>query len=105
MMQVKLYFIFIQRAHISTRNVVERVFGVWKRRFPVLAVGIRTKLSTSMKTIVATAVLYNILLQQRDEMPHNEEPIRPEFLHELNANPIRQTGNLVRSQLINSVFS
>ncbi|KAE9537554.1 hypothetical protein AGLY_006577 [Aphis glycines] len=25
--------------------------------------------------------------------------IRPEFLHELNATPIRQTGNLVRSQL------
>ncbi|KAE9528791.1 hypothetical protein AGLY_012366 [Aphis glycines] len=95
----------VNRPLVYVRNVVERVFGVWKRRFPVLAVGIRTKLSTSMKTIVATAVLYNILLQQRDEMPHNEEPIRPEFLHELNANPIRQTGNLVRSQLINLVFS
>lgn len=30
--------------------------------FPVLAVGILTKLSTFMVTIVATAVLYNILL-------------------------------------------
>ncbi|CAI6358096.1 unnamed protein product [Macrosiphum euphorbiae] len=89
-----------QRAHIATRNVIERVFGVWKRRFPVLAVRILTQLSTSMKTIVATAVLYNMLLQQRDEMPHNEEPIRPEFLHEFNANPIRQTGNLVRHTLL-----
>ncbi|KAF0747835.1 putative nuclease HARBI1 [Aphis craccivora] len=31
-----------QRAHIGTSNVVERMFGVWKRRFPVLAVGLRT---------------------------------------------------------------
>lgn len=48
--------------------MIETLFGVWKR-FPVLAVGIRTKLSTSMATIVATAVLYNILLQENDEIP------------------------------------
>lgn len=30
-----------QRAHISTRNVVERFIGIWKRRFPCLWVGMR----------------------------------------------------------------
>lgn len=48
-------------SQIRTRNPVERVFGVWKRRFPVLAVGIRTKLDNAMPIIVATAVLFNIL--------------------------------------------
>jgi len=37
--------------------VVERLFGVWKRRFPVLAIGIRTQIQTTMATIVATAVM------------------------------------------------
>lgn len=31
---------------VRTRNVVERSYGVWKRRFPALAMGIRSKLDT-----------------------------------------------------------
>lgn len=49
--------------------MVERLFGVWKRRFLILAVGIRTQLSITMATIVVTAVLYNILLQEKYEIP------------------------------------
>ncbi|GLV38130.1 uncharacterized protein CBL_10097 [Carabus blaptoides fortunei] len=48
------------RAHIRTRNVVERCFGVWKGRFPGLTCDLRTKLSTTLKITVATAVLHNI---------------------------------------------
>jgi len=81
------------------------MFGVWKRRFPVLAVGIRTQLNTAMMTIVATAILYNILKQQNDEMPEDHENIiSNEILNAVYVNPARQTGNLVRTQLINSVF-
>ena len=29
------------RAHIATRNVVERQYGVWKRRFPAISLGLR----------------------------------------------------------------
>lgn len=36
----KLY----QESQIRTRNVVERAFGVWKRRFPILSKGINVKL-------------------------------------------------------------
>jgi len=43
-----------------------------KRGFPVLSVGIRTQPRTALTTIVATAVLYNILLKQNNEMPLNE---------------------------------
>lgn len=28
-------------AHTRTRNVVKRNYGVWKKRFPILAVGIK----------------------------------------------------------------
>ena len=47
-------------SHIRTRNVVERCFGVWKRRFPILSLGMRVTLEMSTTIIVATVVLHNI---------------------------------------------
>lgn len=53
--------ILYQRAHIDTRNVVERFMGQWKKRFPCLWTGMRfRKLQTNLDVIVATAVLHNI---------------------------------------------
>lgn len=54
-------------AHKKTRVIVEQLFGVWKRRFPCLYYGLRTKLSTSVAIICATAVLHNICIQHRIE--------------------------------------
>ena len=54
---------------IRTRNTVERCFGVLKRRFPVLAMGIRVKITTVQSIIVATAVLHNIALFHGVRMP------------------------------------
>lgn len=87
--------------------MVERLFGVLKRRFPVLAVGIRTKLNTTMATIVATAVLYNILLQEKDEIPQelDDNFYDTEVFQEIPTLPTRQLGNAERSNLINTVFS
>jgi hypothetical protein len=53
-------------AHKRTRNVVERLFGKWKRRFPCLSRMLRTKLETSMAVICACAVLHNIGIQHND---------------------------------------
>ncbi|XP_018397723.1 PREDICTED: putative nuclease HARBI1 [Cyphomyrmex costatus] len=50
-------------AHRKTRVTVEQLFGKWKRRFPYLYYGLRTKLSTLVAIICATAVLYNICIQ------------------------------------------
>lgn len=36
---------------IRTRNTIERSYGVWKRRFPILATGINTKVSSSQSII------------------------------------------------------
>nr|XP_022908870.1 putative nuclease HARBI1 [Onthophagus taurus] len=54
---------------IRTRNPVERQYGVWKRRFPVLALKLRLKLETAMTVIVATAVLHNIAINAKEEIP------------------------------------
>jgi len=51
---------------IRTRNPVERLFGVVKRRFPCLQLGLRTKLATSFKIIVACFILHNIAIQHGD---------------------------------------
>ncbi|GBP31241.1 Putative nuclease HARBI1 [Eumeta japonica] len=48
------------RAHIKTRNTIERCFGVWKRRFPVLSLKIRLCLATTQAVVIATSVLHNI---------------------------------------------
>lgn len=59
-----------QRAHIATRNVVERFNGQWKKRFPCLWIGMRfRKLETVLDVIVATAVLHNICKSLGDNTP------------------------------------
>ena len=58
--------------HIRTRNTVERLFGIWKRRFPVLALGMRLKLNKVIPVIVACAVLHNIARQNGEELPQDD---------------------------------
>ena len=41
---------------IRTRNPVERTYGVLKRRFPILSLGLRLKLTTSQAVIVACSI-------------------------------------------------
>lgn len=48
------------RAHKKTRNIIERMFGIWKQRFPCLKRGLLTKVETAIAVICATAVLHNI---------------------------------------------
>ncbi|CAI6354834.1 unnamed protein product [Macrosiphum euphorbiae] len=54
---------------IRTRNTVERSYGVWERRFPILATGINVKVSSSQSIIFATAVLHNIACNFGERMP------------------------------------
>lgn len=62
-------------AQIRTRNPIERLFGIWKRRFPILALGIRLNIEKVEAVIVACAVLHNIAIQMNDEDPilNNDE--------------------------------
>lgn len=55
-------------SQIKTRNVVERSFGIWKRRFPALAYGLRLQ-PLSAQAVIATAVLHNIAQDMSEPDP------------------------------------
>ncbi|XP_067216915.1 putative nuclease HARBI1, partial [Linepithema humile] len=54
---------------VCTRNVVERSYGVWKRRFPALAMGICLKLDIIQAMVVATAILHNKACDEKERVP------------------------------------
>ena len=87
----------------------ECLFGVWKRRFPVLK-NLRTDFELSQKTIVATAVLFNIARRWGDDGPEDEdneeEPDDDEddgapgfVVQEGNTASIRLRGQVARDRL------
>ncbi|KAI8420656.1 hypothetical protein MSG28_007895, partial [Choristoneura fumiferana] len=63
-------------SQIRTRNPIERCYGVWKRRFPALALGLRTKIDKSLTIIVATAVLHNMLRQRGEANPLDDQELQ-----------------------------
>lgn len=100
-------------AHIRTRNSVERAIGVWKRRFPILAYGLRYKPEFASNIIIATAVLQNIAIENNEPVPPP-----PENINEDELNYLIELGNIeelhndheenrvnVRQHLINNHFA
>lgn len=59
-------------SHITTRVKVENLFGVWKRRFPIMAYGCRMKLENILPVITATAILHNIARINGEPEPPQE---------------------------------
>jgi len=66
----KLY----NESHSVTRQAIDRLCGVWKRKFACLTRGLETTLETSLATIVATTVLYNVA-RQRNEATEDDESL------------------------------
>ncbi|KAH9629650.1 hypothetical protein HF086_001121 [Spodoptera exigua] len=62
-----------QESQIKTRNVVERAFGIWKRRFPILSTGISIHLYRVTGIIVATAVLHNLAILRKENIPLEDQ--------------------------------
>lgn len=52
--------------------MVERQYGVLKRRFPVLAIGIRLELKNAINVIIACCVLHNMCILRNEDEPVNE---------------------------------
>ncbi|XP_066599954.1 putative nuclease HARBI1 [Prorops nasuta] len=64
--------VLYNEAHIRTRCMVERCFGVWGRTFPVLTIGTRfTKWERTMNVVMATAILHNVI--RRDKSYHKTD--------------------------------
>lgn len=57
------------RAHISTRNCIERALGAWKQRFLCLGRTLRFRPRRCCIIIEATAVLHNFAVDQAEPVP------------------------------------
>ena len=65
--------VFNKKVSAIRTIMTENLIGLWKRRFPALSLGIRTKLSTACDIIVATAVLHNLtILWDEPEVPEGD---------------------------------
>lgn len=97
---------------IRTRNGIERQIGLWKRRFPVIAYGIRLKLETIKTVIIATTVLHNIARNMNEPEPPIPEDIDVNELNYLietaNIDLEGQAGNNinnVQNEIVNTYFA
>lgn len=92
---------------IRTRISVERMFGIWKRRFPILSLGSRFKeVNSILAVIIATAVLHNIARRAGDPLPENDELQVPWEDIENDEGPHngRMANNHVQNTLISDYF-
>lgn len=64
------------KSQISTRNTVERSYGIWKRRFPAIKLGMRVNVDNALVIIVATAVLHNMALGAGEHDPPEDLELR-----------------------------
>ena len=46
------------------RNAVERTFGTWKKRFPILVHPLEYRMETQRDLVLALAVLHNIIINK-----------------------------------------
>lgn len=71
-----------QQSQIKSRNVAERAFGVLKRRFPCLQLGMHFRLDKVQDVVVACCILKNFLAQEFND-DHHFEIIDPIGRHEI----------------------
>lgn len=64
------------RAHMKTRNSVERSFGVLKQRFTALKSGLRVRdMVFTSKLVVAAVILHNLCIMHGDVIEAQEEAV------------------------------
>ncbi|XP_052760293.1 putative nuclease HARBI1 [Mya arenaria] len=90
-------------AHCSTRNVIERAFGVLKRRFHILHTEIRMKPLKVSKIVVCCVVLHNLakLWGEPEEFPPEDDQQPPTVLN----HDDDMSGKAVREYITMQYFS
>ncbi|CAI6354786.1 unnamed protein product [Macrosiphum euphorbiae] len=97
------------KSHIRTRNIIERAFGLWKRKFPCLRRGLANAPNTIVNIILSCALLYNLSRQfnqnntdSDDQEDHLEEEEHHEMIKEIDNNVL---GHIARRAFIIRHFS
>lgn len=91
-----------QRAHITTRNSAERLFGVAKRRFPSLALGLQIDIDDVLIVIVACFLLHNVAIVSNDSYEQFDEVAEEEIIS--NAD-LSQQNDTSRINVIQNYFT
>lgn len=94
-----------QESQIRTRNVIERCIGVWKRRFPCLALGLRLKLTTVQDVVVASAILHNIAVAENEPDFQVDDEIQQLIDDVVPVDNVLEDGAGYRNELINNYFA
>ncbi|XP_050551713.1 putative nuclease HARBI1 [Spodoptera frugiperda] len=95
------------KAHILTRNPIERCFGVWKQRFRCLLHGFSVSLENAKTYLVALAVLHNIAMKMGEnaEIEIFETGNQPPPLHQEQRQAAdNTTGQIARQLFIRTYF-
>lgn len=98
---------YYNESQILTRNTIERCFGLWKRRFPVLFNMIRVNIELVQDIIIATAILHNIAIQNNDKVPSLTQEQLRSYLESMADHPhelARNENNVIRNELIWNYF-
>ncbi|XP_066585744.1 putative nuclease HARBI1 [Prorops nasuta] len=90
--------------HVRTRIVVERAFGIVKRRFPCLSKGLTLKLETCTSIIVSCARLHNLSLIFNDELIEDEETFDCEVHENQELHWQPGDGFIIRRAIIDRLF-
>lgn len=91
------------RAHTGTRNIIERTFGNWKRRFHCLHGELRYTPRKACAIIAATAVLHNIAKMRN--LPDFEEDFIDDQPIELQVAQNDVNGQAMRQQYVQNYFN
>lgn len=93
------------RAHVKTRNIIERTFGMWKRKFGCLQRKLFNSLNTTTKIIVACAILHNIAVTNNEWVVEveNAEENNNEDVPNLVVQDVAR-GNIIRAAFIERHF-
>ncbi|GFV85042.1 nuclease HARBI1 [Trichonephila clavipes] len=57
------------KSHVLTRNTIERKYGILKRRFPCLSIGLNCHIDRIPAIVVACCVLHNLCIRLEDPEP------------------------------------
>lgn len=88
-------------SHIRKRNVIERSFGVLKKRFGCLSAILKQDLTNSLNTITACFILHNFLRNRKDDFQENTQQV---IVTEENIGNSTGEGCALRVSIINRYF-
>jgi len=98
-------------SQIRTRNPIERAFGVLKRRFPCLRMGLRVRVVRACTIVVACTVLHNACIRAGDnQAPDDTALVQGRHAYEEipavpNNNIVRGAATAARTALIDNFFT